>query len=489
MLGLSNALETARNSLQDSSTRSAVLSKNILGVNDPSYSRRIYSSNVTGQSGVQSVTVRATSVALASKMLSAVSKEGYASSQASMLAQLQTLMADPQSAMSLPAQFATLSADMTRFAADPSSSALATQVISTADRLVGSLRGASEEIASTREMINARMEGAANDLKSLLTQLQELDDGIAKGMGPGRDINDLSDQRDAIVEKISQYVAVRAVSGEGGRIALYTDSGLTLFDRLPREISVTQSFDAGLGGYVSDIRIDGLDATSSSSFMALRSGELAGLVQFRNNVLAPANAQIDEMARSLIEVFADRDRNVPATVPDLPGLVTTDTPLGGVPNARVVGLAGQLKLSDFAYSSEAPVLLRDGGFANPLDPAYNHNVNSDPAYSGRIQSILAQFEMPRALDPAGLIVSNASLASYASNGATWLSVHAKSITDEKETQAATRQYAFQQLKAVTGVSLDDETARMLEVEHAYQATAKLISTIDNMLSALLGAIN
>jgi len=53
----------------------------------------------------------------------------------------------------------------------------------------------------------------------------------------------------------------------------------------------------------------------------------------------------------------------------------------------------------------------------------------------------------------------------------------------------TRQYAQQQLRAATGVSLDDETSKMLEIERSYQSTAKLISAIDGMFLALLEAVN
>lgn len=53
----------------------------------------------------------------------------------------------------------------------------------------------------------------------------------------------------------------------------------------------------------------------------------------------------------------------------------------------------------------------------------------------------------------------------------------------------TREYILQQLEQrqaeVSGVSLDEEMANMIKFEHSYQASAKFISTIDQMLEVLM----
>jgi flagellar hook-associated protein 1 FlgK len=487
LLGLSNAFEIARSSLQDSSARSAVLSRNILGVNDPSYARRAYSSITSGNGTIAEVE-RAVNSALANKMLTAVSREGFAASQVDMLSQLQALLADPESVRSIPALLANLNADILRFSADPANSALGSQVISTAGQLVDTLRTAAEEAGSVRELMNVRLQEGVAELKTLIAEFGEIDETVARGLGSGRDVNDAMDQRDRLIEKINKYISVRSVAGAGGRISLYTDGGHTLFEKIPRDISLLETFDEDIGGNVLALSIDGIDATSSQSVMRLRSGEFAGLIQFRNEILKPGLIQLDEMARSLVSVFADRDRNAVAAAPDAPGLITADS-LSGLPASRVPGLAAQLKLSDFAESDNAVRLLRDGGFANPLDPAYNHNINSDEAFNSRIQSVIAQLAATAGLETSGLFSSDVSLGEYASSSSVWLARTAKSLRDESETQGMTRQYAQQQLRAATGVSLDDETSKMLEIERSYQSTAKLISAIDGMFLALLEAVN
>jgi flagellar hook-associated protein 1 FlgK len=45
------------------------------------------------------------------------------------------------------------------------------------------------------------------------------------------------------------------------------------------------------------------------------------------------------------------------------------------------------------------------------------------------------------------------------------------------------------LSNATGVNLDDEMSRLLDLEHAYQASAKLIATIDNLYQMLFQAVS
>ena len=51
-----------------------------------------------------------------------------------------------------------------------------------------------------------------------------------------------------------------------------------------------------------------------------------------------------------------------------------------------------------------------------------------------------------------------------------------------------RDSATQALTSATGVNMDDELSRMLDIEHSYQASAKLISAIDQMFTVLFQAI-
>jgi flagellar hook-associated protein 1 FlgK len=53
---------------------------------------------------------------------------------------------------------------------------------------------------------------------------------------------------------------------------------------------------------------------------------------------------------------------------------------------------------------------------------------------------------------------------------------------------ATRARASDSLARVTGVNIDQEMAILLDLEKSYQASSKVLSTIDAMLAALMEAV-
>jgi flagellar hook-associated protein 1 FlgK len=69
----------------------------------------------------------------------------------------------------------------------------------------------------------------------------------------------------------------------------------------------------------------------------------------------------------------------------------------------------------------------------------------------------------------------------------WLEAGRKTAAAEADYKKAFLDRSSEALSNAQGVSLDDEMAKMLSLEHSYQASAKLMSTVDQMLAALLQA--
>ena len=72
-------------------------------------------------------------------------------------------------------------------------------------------------------------------------------------------------------------------------------------------------------------------------------------------------------------------------------------------------------------------------------------------------------------------------------GVGWLELNRSEANSAAETREATRYRASETLSNETGVSLDEEMSRLLELEQSYKASARLISVVDEMLKALLAA--
>jgi len=217
-------------------------------------------------------------------------------------------------------------------------------------------------------------------------------------------------------------------------------------------------------------------------------GKIAGLVQLRDDVALTMQSQLDEIARGLIATFAETDPASGGTLPDMPGLFTWSDPSdplsGAMPpdGVRIAGLAGTIIVNDAFVSN--PHFLRDGGangagyIASPGGASYTELLIS---YSNR-------FDQPMDFDPATGLGSIKSLNGYSADAIGWfqgLRQDASRATESKEAMAVRTAEA---LSNETGVNVDTEMSLLLDLEHSYQASARIIAAVDEMMAALLAAV-
>src|SRR5690606_26589753 len=110
------------------------------------------------------------------------------------------------------------------------------------------------------------------------------------------------------------------------------------------------------------IYVDGVPLIGGSGGNTTASGKLAGLVQLRDTVAPTLQAQLDEVARGLINAFAETGPG--GALAPLAGLFTwSGGP--GMPATGTIspGLAGDIRINAAMDSAQGgnPFLLRDGG--------------------------------------------------------------------------------------------------------------------------------
>ena len=76
----------------------------------------------------------------------------------------------------------------------------------------------------------------------------------------------------------------------------------------------------------------------------------------------------------------------------------------------------------------------------------------------------------------------------ASASAAWLAGARQSASAAATRETAVRDRTVESLSNARGVNVDEELSRLLDVERAYQASAKLLTTLDDMFGSLLQAV-
>jgi flagellar hook-associated protein 1 FlgK len=325
---------------------------------------------------------------------------------------------------------------------------------------------------------------SVSTINSLLSKFQDVNTTIVNGTATGADISDALDQRDTILQSLSKEIGVTTTTDASGSMSIYTDSGATLFNVVPRSVTMTptNSFSASTVGAA--VYVDGVPVTGSNAVMPIHSGALAGLANLRDTVSTQYQAQLDSIAGGLVNAFAETDAN---TGGKLPGLFTSSGATT-IPGATLAtGLAGQIQVSSAVDPAQGGSLslIRDGGINGA---STIQNTSGAAGYNSVIAQDISALGATAGFPSGTGLSSSTSLTGYAADSASWLDGRYQSASNDATYQSTLLTQTSQALSNATGVNIDDQMSQMLELENSYQASAKLISTINSMFGALLQAV-
>jgi flagellar hook-associated protein 1 FlgK len=332
------------------------------------------------------------------------------------------------------------------------------------------------------------MATSVNTINGLLAQFQNLDATVASGSVLPDEKAAALDQRDAILKQLAAEIGIRTTTRPDGGMAIYTDSGVTLYDKVARNLTFAPTSTMAPGTQGNAVYADGVPIAGAASPMPSKSGRLAALANLRDNIAPTYQSQIDEVARGLVTVFAEKDQSATPGLPDATGLFSySGSPTVPAAGTLVPGLAGTIKLNSAfdAASGGNPFLLRDGG-ANGA--AYVYNTGNLSGFQDRLSGLIAAMGQAQNFSTATKLPTSGSLANLAAASAGWVEA-GRSDADKASTDASAAQSrAKDALSRATGVNLDEEMSTLLSLEKSYQASAKMLTTVDQMLGDLMNVV-
>lgn len=491
-MALTVGMDVARSSLAVTAEQISIVSRNVGRAGDADATKKT-AVVVTGPGATVRVAriERAYDPLLLEKYLSANSSASGQGAISSALDQLQATVDDTDLERSPAALISKLNAALQQYSASPSNAALAGSVVSAAKDLASALNAASNTVASVRQQADKDIATSVAHVNDLLGQFATLNKEVVSGTRAGSDVTDALDARDAILKQLSGEIGIRTTARADGDMAIYTESGVTMFDVVPRSVTFAPATVLASGAAGSPVYVDNVPVLGTPQVMAVSNGKLAGLVAVRDQITPVYETQIDEIARGLIEAFAETDQSAVPTLPPVAGLFTYPGAPAIPPTGTIVnGLAGLISVNASVDPSQGGNLnlLRDGGISNTGNPAYTYNLSGNASYGDRIQDLITKLGTSQAFDPASNIGSSATVGGYATSSVSWLEGLRQSAQASADYQNTLSQRASSALSKDTGVSLDDEMAKMLALERTYQASSRLITTIDSMLQSLLSSL-
>lgn len=475
-MSLSTALKIAQSSFSNTALQTAVVSSNIANASNPAYNRRsaVLASAASGATVVE--TFRAQNDALQKQNLLSISRSYAQDTTLAGMERMRSTLGGDDYELSTANYLSKLRDDLQTFADRPSEQSLAETVVADAADVASSLKSASQEVQQLRADADADIALAVAELNRLLGEFKTFNDQVKAGTAAGQDVNDALDQRDKLLGQISGIVGVTTVVRTNNDLALYTSDGTTLFETQPRAVTFTPTSTYTAATVGNPIYVDGVAITAGTGGNTTAQGTLPALLQLRDDVAPTYQAQLDEMARAVITMFQDNS---------LPGLFTWmdgATQSTVVPGGLTDGLAASIIVNPAVVTSAGgnPMLLRDG-------VNLNQNTGNDASFSTILDGYAASFSTDMTFDVGTGIDTSTSILNFSTNSIGWVEQLRSSAVTANSDKTALLTRTQSALQNVTAVSLDEELSLLLDLEQSYQASAKLVTTVDEMMTALLQA--
>lgn len=229
---------------------------------------------------------------LAQEVTSSASLAGGDSARAEALDGLDRLLADTENGIgSAVDALRSAIGDVVNQPADPSARQA---VLRNADTLAERVRLTDVAFNDANREVNQRITDSVSKVNEKLESIARLNDRIVAASGQGRLSPDLLDQRDRMIDDVAKSLQVQTLAQPNGSLSVFTATGQTLVLGASASKLVAMPDQVQPSNLQVAIRSNG--ATTPLSAGNLGSGELAGVIRFRDENLAAARGRVGQLA-------------------------------------------------------------------------------------------------------------------------------------------------------------------------------------------------
>ena len=305
---MSDLLNVASSGLLAFQQALSVTSNNVSNSSTPGYS--VESAVFTQQPGVTTSTgtygngVAVSSVTrsydelLAGQMRTSQSSYSSFNAYATTAATVDNMLSDTSSG--LTAQLQNFSNSLQTLANAPTSTASGTAALSAAQSLASSVQGYASQLDQADQTVESQIGSSITEVNTLASNIASLNAQISAQSSAGQPPNALLDQRDQLVNQLSQYVSVNTASQSDGAMNVFIGNGQALVtgDTAQSLTTVPNQYDAGQ----SDI---GLTASGSTVDItnSITGGSLGGLLAARSQVIDPTLNTLGQLSIGVANII------------------------------------------------------------------------------------------------------------------------------------------------------------------------------------------
>ena len=456
MSGLFQGLELGKRALLSHQYNLSTIGHNIANANTPGFTRQrvnLTTGNPLGtRVGQMGSGVRIASVTqIRDSFLTAQYRQG--SDQLGRWSQLNMAMQEVESVFLEPSAtgFNSMLNDFfgtwQTLSQNPESSAARATVREQAILVANGFRQLSNRLDDLQRSLNKEVESRVGSINRIASELSQLNHQVARHELAGDHANDLRDRRGLLVDELSRYVDVNVIEESSGIARVFIGS-MELVERASYTEVSTSTLSAGTQTRTT------LTWRGTSADVKFSGGELSGLVEARDDLVNQYRSDLDDLAK--------------AFVAQVNSLHTAGYGLDGI-SGRNFFAPNPANAADIAVDSAIMTDLNNIAASTSGGPGDNANALN----IGNLQYSLTMNN--------GASTFNEFFAEIVGT----VGVRAAEAADATDNATLILQQVEFQRASIQGVSLDEEMANLIKAQHAYEAAARVISTMDRALDTLI----
>lgn len=368
---------------------------------------------------------------------------------------------------------------------NPESTAIRSTVLQRGEAVVESFHHLDRELTDLREDLNETIKTKVNEMNSFAEQIKELNFEIVKAEAEGHKANDLRDRRDLLVDQMSEIANIEVRENRQGAVTVSIGGR-----------SIVQ------GNYVSKLAIEPDEDNmyhivweSDGSEVSLRSGQLKGLLEARDEIVVDFMNKLDNMAAALAKEVNDLhkagyDKNGESGLEFFTFDSGSEVKASSIIlNPAIADKSEKVAAADKEKLTEEQKVRLEELKNKPIDELTEDEIKELEGLKEHIQgdgsNALKIAQLKYKNDFGSL---NTSFDDYFRSEVARIGIVGQEAKEKVVGQKLLVAQISNQREMVMGVSLDEEMANMIRFQHAYNSSARYITTVDEMLDILINRV-
>jgi flagellar hook-associated protein 1 len=320
---------------------------------------------------------------------------------------------------------------------NPTDTTLRQAVVTAGQNLATAFNQASASLGQIRTSLDQSVVQDVTQVNQLTSQIAALNPQVAAAQATGQSTGSLVDQRNQLISQLSGLVDTSVIDAGNGNVTISTADGAPLVVG-NQSFALTTQPDAETG--TEHVFSQGTDITES-----IQSGDLAGLIQARDQGVAGTQTNLDNLAASIISSVNSQQ-------------------------AAGVDLSGNPGAAFFTGSLGSNIAV-----ANNFLPSQIAAATSDGTSSNGNAVALANLQ--NAPSP---IINGQDPVDFYSNLVAGIGNQVSTATAQQTAVGLVVTQLQNQRDNISGVSLDEEAANLQMYQNAYNASAQVVAAINTL---------